>query len=185
MIKDRVIIAYTFASLKHSKQKRKFSGLPYFSHPKGVARKIEDLTRDEDMIISAFLHDVVEDYNVKIEEIIAKFGENVGRLVLQLTSDKDILKTFNSKAEYLLDKMLKMDSDALTLKLVDRQDNVQYMDKDCKTIKHKQFVKKYSLETKYILNGLKENRKDLNELQILIIDMIDVRLRYLDIKYLW
>lgn len=184
MLKDRVVRAYIFAKESHADQKRRFSGLPYFSHPKGVARKIEDLTKDEDMVIAAFLHDVVEDCDISIETIKIEFGVNVARLVQALTSDKVELKTCPSKAEYLLKKMLTMADDELILKLVDRQDNIQYMDKDCKTTEHKRFVKKYSIETKYIIDGLEKSRR-LNELQSLVVDMINVRLKYIDRKYLW
>lgn len=77
-----------------------------------------------------------------------------------------------------------MDSDSLTLKLVDRQDNVHYMDKDCKTTAHKKFVKRYALETKYIIENLVAER-ELDKIQQFLVDKINLRLRYLDIKYLW
>lgn len=96
--------AYVFAKEAHGEQKRRYSGLPYFCHPKGVARMVEDLTKDEDMIIAALLHDVVEDCGVTFDDICEMFGDNVDRLVRQLTSNKEVMKDYPSKAEYLLKK---------------------------------------------------------------------------------
>ena len=44
MLKERVIKAYEYAQKKHEGQIRKFTDLPYFTHPKGVARTLEQLT---------------------------------------------------------------------------------------------------------------------------------------------
>lgn len=145
MLKQRVVNAYKFAEEKHSTQYRKFTGLPYFTHPKGVARMIEALTKDEDMIIAALLHDIVEDCDVSIKDIDCQFGENVAHYVDGLTSDKQICKS-KGKANYLMTKMLILDANTFIIKLADRLDNVRYMDRDCKTLEHKKFVKRYYLE---------------------------------------
>lgn len=184
MIKDRVIKAYVFAQEAHKGQKRRFSGLDYFCHPKGVARAIEDLTKDEDMVIAGFLHDVIEDTHYTYRDILDRFGKRVADLVFEVTTLKQELLRYPTKAECLLNKMLLMTKDGLTLKLVDREDNVHYMDKDCKTTEHKQFVKRYALETKFIIENLSAQR-ELTEIQKFLVDKINLRLRYLDIKYLW
>ena len=56
-------LAYTFAKYCHSEmnQKRKGSGEPYFVHPKGVAKIVMDNGGNEDQIIAAFCHDLLED----------------------------------------------------------------------------------------------------------------------------
>lgn len=50
MIKEKVFEAYEYAKEKHKGQKRKFSGAPYFVHPKAVARIVEQLTDDPDLV---------------------------------------------------------------------------------------------------------------------------------------
>ena len=188
MLKQRVVDAYVFAQKAHAGQTRRFTGEPYFKHPKGVARSIEHLTRDEDMIIAALLHDVVEDCQVPLSEIRNRFGAQVADYVDALTSDKDELAAAESKAKYLIDKMLKMSEEELVLKLADRVDNIRYADKDCKTLKHKQFVRKYYDETREIFDaiyfrGYSENTK--NEALIFLMSAVHLELEYLRIKYLW
>ena len=52
--------AYVYAMQKHGEQKRA-SGDPYFSHPVEVAGLMTDLKLDQQTIITALLHDTVED----------------------------------------------------------------------------------------------------------------------------
>lgn len=75
-----LIKAYTFAKNSHGNQKR-HSGELYFSHPLSVAMILTELKLDQDSIITALLHDVVEDTEVTIEEIRKEFGDEVARLV--------------------------------------------------------------------------------------------------------
>lgn len=185
MLKKRVVEAWTFSESKHKGQKRKFTGEDYFVHPKSVARLIEDLTKDENLVIAALLHDVVEDCCVTIEEIRMLFGDEVADYLISVTSDKEIIKR-KGKTHYLKFKMVHMTVNQLILKLADRLDNVRYMDKDCKTLEQKQFVQKSYNETLCIIEFLKENRTDL-EIQPLkfLIAAIELELMFLKIKYMW
>lgn len=187
MLKQRVIDAYNFAQTSHNGQKRKYTNYAYFTHPKGVARLIDDLTRDEDMIIAALLHDVVEDCRVTVDTIRSMFGNTVAFYVDNLTSDKAIIQVLG-KEKYLQQKMTDMSLETLVIKLADRLDNVRYMDKDCKTLQHKQFVQKYYNETKAIIAYIKEHRstKDLTTEPIeFLIAAIELELKFLKIKYMW
>lgn len=184
MIKSRVIKAYMYAEEKHSGQKRKYSGLDYFIHPKSVGRMAEDLTRDEDLVIAGFLHDVVEDCGVKIEEIQELFGERVANLVYELTTQPYDRNT-TTKKDVLLAKMVSMSEDGLTVKLLDRLDNISYVDRDCKTMEHKVFVKKYFDETTAIMKELKVLRTNKTKLHNAIIRMIEAKLDYIKLKHLW
>jgi guanosine-3',5'-bis(diphosphate) 3'-pyrophosphohydrolase len=77
---DRLNRAYVFTVQMHGAQKRA-SGDPYFSHPVEVAGLMTDLKMDQDTIITALLHDTVEDTLTTIEDIENKFGPEVARLV--------------------------------------------------------------------------------------------------------
>jgi hypothetical protein len=68
------------------------------------------------------------------------------------------------------------------IKLVDRYHNIKYVDKDCKTHEHMNFVKKYWTETKEILNRI--NRRYTKE-QAILVAGIDFQLKYLEMKYKW
>ncbi len=72
--------AYVFTVQKHGSQKRA-SGDPYFSHPVEVAGILTDLHLDSETIVTALLHDTLEDTLTTPEEIERLFGADVGRLV--------------------------------------------------------------------------------------------------------
>ncbi|MDH5465467.1 MAG: HD domain-containing protein, partial [Thiovulaceae bacterium] len=68
----------------HKDQYRK-SGEPYVVHPILVACIVAKVTEDEAMVVSALLHDVVEDTPITIEEIQRDFGDDVSLLVDGMT----------------------------------------------------------------------------------------------------
>ena len=72
--------AYVYTVQKHGTQKRA-SGDPYFSHPVEVAGLMTDLKLDQDTVITALLHDTVEDTLVTIEDIEKNFGSDIAKLV--------------------------------------------------------------------------------------------------------
>jgi GTP pyrophosphokinase len=76
--------AYIFAMEAHGIQKRA-SGAPYFSHSAEVARILAELGMDVLTIVTALLHDVLEDSNVSYEELEEIFGSEVAFLVEGVT----------------------------------------------------------------------------------------------------
>jgi len=98
---------------------------------------------------AALLHDTVEDCeDVSLQEIAEKFGYYVAALVDELTSDEKEIKKLG-KTEYLKNKMAKMSSYGLVIKLSDRLDNVKDLNTTSET-----FQKKYTKETLEILDHL-------------------------------
>ncbi len=125
---DRLNRAYVFTVQKHGSQKRA-SGDPYFSHPIEVAGLMTDLKLDEETIITALLHDTVEDTLVTIDEVEEKFGTNVSRLVDGVTKLSKIdAQTEDERAAENLRKFLLAISDdirVLLVKLADRLHNMR------------------------------------------------------------
>ena len=78
----------------HHGQKRK-SGLPFVSHCIDVANILIDWNMDHTTVISALLHDVVEDTEVKLSDIENEFGSDVALLVDGVTKVENI--AFRSK----------------------------------------------------------------------------------------
>jgi guanosine-3',5'-bis(diphosphate) 3'-pyrophosphohydrolase len=77
--------AYEMAVEAHSQQRRK-SGEPYILHPIEVARICaEEIGLGPTAIISALLHDVVEDTDITLKEIHDIFGERIAKIVDGLT----------------------------------------------------------------------------------------------------
>jgi GTP pyrophosphokinase len=72
--------AFELANTAHAGQKRK-SGEPYISHPIAVAEILLDLCMDTDTIVSALLHDVVEDTDIALDDLRRQFSDDVAELV--------------------------------------------------------------------------------------------------------
>lgn len=80
--------AIKFATEKHTQQFRKRENTPYILHPLEAAAVAAELTKDEDVLIAAVLHDTVEDTDTTVEEIQQRFGHRVAELVASETEDK-------------------------------------------------------------------------------------------------
>ncbi|GIX19734.1 RelA/SpoT family protein [Erythrobacter cryptus] len=120
--------AYVYTVQKHGSQKRA-SGDPYFSHPIEVAGLMTDLKLDQATIITALLHDTVEDTLATIEDIEAHFGPEVARLVDGVTklSKIETMAETERAAENLRKFLLAMSEDirVLLVKLADRLHNMR------------------------------------------------------------
>lgn len=81
-------LAVIYATKMHSGQKRKGSGAPYILHPIEVADIVSTVTKDEDIMTAAVLHDVLEDTAATEKEVVDAFGERVLALVKSETENK-------------------------------------------------------------------------------------------------
>jgi len=77
---DAINRAYVFSMKVHGAQKRA-SGDPYFSHPLEVAGILTHYKLDGSSIVTALLHDTVEDTLTTLPEIERLFGPHIARLV--------------------------------------------------------------------------------------------------------
>ena len=120
--------AFIFGRDAHDGQRRD-SGEPYFTHPLAVAILLADMKLDADTLITALLHDTVEDCDVSLAEIGKKFGEEVAELVNGVTKLSQIeLKSIDTKqAENFRKFVLAVGRDirVLLVKLADRTHNMQ------------------------------------------------------------
>ncbi|MBT3909065.1 MAG: bifunctional (p)ppGpp synthetase/guanosine-3',5'-bis(diphosphate) 3'-pyrophosphohydrolase, partial [Rhodospirillaceae bacterium] len=120
--------AYVFAMKAHGSQTRA-SGDPYFSHPLEVAGILTSYKLDADTIVTALLHDTIEDTEVSHDDISEQFGPNVARLVDGVTKLTRI--EFQSdqakQAENFRKFVLAMSEDirVLLVKLADRLHNMR------------------------------------------------------------
>jgi GTP pyrophosphokinase len=130
---DRQLIAeaFQFAYELHGEQQRK-SGEPYICHPIAVAGILRDLGGGAPMIAAGFLHDVVEDTEVPIEEIEARFGKETRHLVEGVTKLSKF--NFSSKKEQQAENFRRMfvamaqDIRVIVVKLADRLHNMQTLE---------------------------------------------------------
>ncbi len=80
--------AIIFAVRAHEGAYRKTGNIPFIMHPLEVAAIASTLTDDLDILAACVLHDVVEDTDITIEEIVLNFGERIGQFVADETEDK-------------------------------------------------------------------------------------------------
>ena len=80
-------LARVYATGAHAAigQMRKYTADPYIVHPIRVAGIVEGFGGNLDMISAAYLHDVVEDTAVSIDDIKDMFGAEIARIVDGLT----------------------------------------------------------------------------------------------------
>ena len=80
-----VLDACAFATRMHGNQRRKYTGEPYVLHCLEVARMVAEIGGTPTMIVAALLHDVVEDTEASIQDVRARFGEDIAQGVAWLT----------------------------------------------------------------------------------------------------
>jgi len=123
--------AYRFSDEMHLGQVRK-SGEPYISHPIAVAEICADWKLDAQAIMAALLHDVMEDQDVKKDELIERFGAPVAALVDGLSKlDKiEFQSQIEQQAENFRKMLLAMARDVrvILVKLADRLHNMRTLD---------------------------------------------------------
>lgn len=144
--KENIQKAYELAVAAHSKQRRK-SGEPYILHPIEVARIcVEEIGLGPTAIISALLHDVVEDTDISLEYIGEEFGNKIAMIVDGLTKFKE-LDSHSPQAENfkkILTTLVK-DVRVVLIKMADRLHNMRTLGS---MPPHKQL--KIASETNYI-----------------------------------
>ncbi len=127
---QRIKDAYALAELAHRGQKRN-TGEPYIIHPIAVATiAAEELELDANTVIAAFLHDVVEDTEYTLDDIRARFGDDVTFLVDAVTKRKkhnyEYTKQVDNYRQIL--ESVHYDIRALLVKLSDRLHNMRTLD---------------------------------------------------------
>lgn len=90
----RIMKAADYAARKHTYQRRKGDASePYLNHLIEVADLVAEATEGRaDAVVSALLHDAVEDQDVTIDEIADMFGPSVASVIAELTDDKALPK---------------------------------------------------------------------------------------------
>ena len=120
------LTALTFAAYKHRNQRRKDPAqTPYINHPIAVAEILlnEAGVTDESVLISALLHDTVEDTDTSFEEIEDRFGQSVRNIVAEVTDDKSLSKAERKQAQ--IDHAAGLSDRAKLLKLADKTANLR------------------------------------------------------------
>ena len=173
---DLIKKAYDLAYDAHKNQRRR-SGEPYIMHPVAVAKILFEFGMDNECIVGALLHDVVEDTTYSLDFIRANFGEEVATLVDGVTKlGKIPLSTKEEvQAENIRKMFIAMNQDVrvIIIKLADRLHNMR-------TLQHMPPYKQRekSLETLEIYApiahrlGIRSVKDELEDLAIRYLDPI-------------
>jgi len=123
--------ALRFSAAAHRGQKR-ISGEDFISHSIAVAQILAEQLLDTTSIAAALLHDVVEDSDVRVEDIAREFGAEVASIVDGLTKISHL--TFRSSAEEQVENYRKLllsiakDARVIIIKLCDRLHNMRTLE---------------------------------------------------------
>ena len=127
----RVRAAFDLAVSAHEGQRRR-DGSPYVTHTICAAEIIVETGLDEDSVVAALLHDVIEDTAVSYEEIAKQFGYSVADIVEGVTKLTRV--NFTNREDEQMENMRKMlmamskDIRVILIKIADRLHNMRTMD---------------------------------------------------------
>jgi (p)ppGpp synthase/HD superfamily hydrolase len=118
--------AADFAARRHVDQKRKGAARePYINDLTEVAGLLAEATggKDAQLIAAGLLHDTLEDTETEYEELSTLFGEDVAKLVSEVTDDKSLPKATRKRLQ--VEKVSKKSKRARLVKLADKTSNLR------------------------------------------------------------
>ena len=125
---QRLAAAYEFGKAMHDGQFR-HSGEPYFTHPVAVAAILTEQRLDDATIITALLHDTIEDTKASYGEVASRFGDEVAMLVDGVTklTNLQLSSRETKQAENFRKLFMAMSKDlrVILVKLADRLHNMR------------------------------------------------------------
>jgi len=152
---NSIIAAARYANTAHYGQKRKWDDEDYINHPLRVANIVMLHPKSNpDMVVSALLHDTVEDCEIKTEDIAASFGDHVASIVYGLTNPSQMDPEWpnvprSERKQMDLDHISRQPDEVKLIKLADRLDNVQNL-----KVAPKKWVRKYIIETRNLIEAI-------------------------------
>ncbi len=122
----KLIDAINFSAQKHRGQTRKGANAePYINHPIDVMNILskDGGIEEYDILISAVLHDTIEDTETTEVEIDKRFGSRVARIVLEVSDDKSLSKVERKNAQ--IAEAPHLSNQAKVVKLADKISNIK------------------------------------------------------------
>src|ERR671918_2679865 len=166
--KELLARAFQFAARAHHGQTRS-SGEPFVHHPWAVAKICTELHLDEQSLVAALLHDVVEDTDLELDDVRAEFGDETAQLVEGVT--KLTRTTFQTREQAEAENYRKMivsmaqDVRVILIKLADRLHNmrtIEYLGKQKQVQKARETLEVYApLAHRLGIHALKWELEDL------------------------
>ena len=121
--------AIAFATKAHEGQYRKGTMRPYIVHPVEVSDIVAGMTRDEEVISAAVLHDTVEDCpGITGEMLEQEFGHRIASIVLQESEDKS--KSWRERKGATIEHLRTAPWEVQMIALADKLSNMRDIDRD-------------------------------------------------------
>ena len=125
---DLIARAYAFGAAAHEGQTRK-SGESYFTHPVAVAMLLTEVKLDDASIVTALLHDTIEDTKATYQQVAEQFSPEIAQLVDGVTklTNLELSSVETEQAENFRKLLMAMSKDlrVLLVKLADRLHNMR------------------------------------------------------------
>ncbi len=128
---DRAIV---FAVRAHAGTERRGKGFPYIVHPMEAVEIVATMTRDQELLAAAALHDTVEDTDTTVEQIRAEFGDRIASLVasesdtvVEGVSEED---SWHTRKQAAIDRLAQASHDAKIVALGDKLSNMRAIARD-------------------------------------------------------
>lgn len=134
---------------------RKWTGDDYYHHPiEVVSILMNSGLNDTDLLCAAYLHDVVEDANIPKEKIYLLFGQDVGRIVEEVTDvyDDPVRGNRATRKKLEAERLWTVSTKAQNLKLADFISNFPSI-----AFHDPGFAVVYAREKEYVLSGFRDN----------------------------
>ena len=128
---DRAII---FAVKAHAGTERRGKGYPYIVHPLEAVEIVSTMTKDQELLAAAALHDTVEDTDVTVDQIRAEFGPRVAELVAaesdQFEAGVSEEDSWHARKKAAIDRLARASRDAKIVALGDKLSNMRAIARD-------------------------------------------------------
>ncbi len=175
----RIRQAFDFAQAAHEGQKRK-DGSPYFTHVVAAAVITAEMGLDDESVMSALLHDTIEDTDVTHEQLEELFGADVANIVEGVTKLTRVQYTTLEEAqmENLRKMLLAMAKDirVILIKLADRLHNMrtmEYQSPEKQLSKSRETMEVYAPIAHRL--GVEKMKDELEDLSLLYLDPVGYR----------
>ena len=127
---DRAIV---FAVQCHAGVERRGKGFPYVVHPLEAMAIAATMTSDQEVLAAAALHDVVEDTDVTLDDLRARFGDRVAALVETESDKPGKREDWRARKEESLKRLAEASRDEKIVAMGDKLSNMRAIARDYTT----------------------------------------------------
>ena len=126
--------AIVFAVKAHANTERRGKGFPYIVHPMEAVEIVATMTKDQELLAAAVLHDTVEDTGITLDDIRREFGDRVAKLVeeesdvfMEGVSESD---SWHARKQAAIERLEKASRDAKMVAMGDKLSNARAIYRD-------------------------------------------------------